>query len=400
MRIGEFAKVNHISIDTIRHYMNKRLIHPRRQGVYYHFDAMQQKQLDMLLAYKTMGFTLDEIIRIMNIKSFDFVQSDVERNALVEMFECQKRRINEKISQLNQVVEQLDAEIHNEMTAKNSGSPSSNARGIAFADLPMIVCSRCKENITFCDGEIKDHTIYNGTSVCRCGNILVMRDGILCGGETDIQPMDSNPPVHPTDTLFHNTSPAFVQEMMDNVNAMIAGLGSKDFEGKTILVLKSGIGTMAHSLLSHYDHIKTLILLDDSFANLSMAKRNLDKAFPDQRILYINGSVTDLPVPDGSIDGVIDFLASYENHRRGIPVYQPLNRLLHDRCMIAGLYIDAGDIESDLPHFISQTAVDADLQQNMFIKQSITQRKRIQWADGLPADKKDCYSVVNVYRRP
>ncbi len=48
MKIGEFAKVNKTTIDTIRHYMDMSILNPDKNGTYYDFDDHAQKDTKRL----------------------------------------------------------------------------------------------------------------------------------------------------------------------------------------------------------------------------------------------------------------------------------------------------------------------------------------------------------------
>ena len=53
MKISKFAEVNNVSVDTIRHYM-VGLVIPEN-------DEYCQKDIELILEYKWLGFSLNEI---------------------------------------------------------------------------------------------------------------------------------------------------------------------------------------------------------------------------------------------------------------------------------------------------------------------------------------------------
>ncbi len=62
MKIGKFGEVNNISIDTIRHYMDLSLIIPeKKREVTIFFDEYCQTDLELIIHYKDLGFSLNEI---------------------------------------------------------------------------------------------------------------------------------------------------------------------------------------------------------------------------------------------------------------------------------------------------------------------------------------------------
>ena len=67
MKIGKFGEVNNLSIDTIRHYMDLSLIIPEKRGTLF-FDEYCQTDLELILHYKDLGFSLNEIKELFFIK--------------------------------------------------------------------------------------------------------------------------------------------------------------------------------------------------------------------------------------------------------------------------------------------------------------------------------------------
>lgn len=59
MRIGEFAKKNDITIDSVRHYIDLGLIIPIKKAGQYDFDLRCEKDIKEIKKFKEMRFSLN-----------------------------------------------------------------------------------------------------------------------------------------------------------------------------------------------------------------------------------------------------------------------------------------------------------------------------------------------------
>jgi DNA-binding transcriptional MerR regulator len=69
LRIGEFARLTNVPVKTLRYYDELGLITPTRVDPatgYRYYSAEQLPRLHRLLALKELGFTLDQVARILN----------------------------------------------------------------------------------------------------------------------------------------------------------------------------------------------------------------------------------------------------------------------------------------------------------------------------------------------
>jgi DNA-binding transcriptional MerR regulator len=67
-RIGEFSRIAGVTIDTLRHYDALGLLKPEEVDPftgYRYYSARQLKSLNSILALKEVGFSLEEIVRIL-----------------------------------------------------------------------------------------------------------------------------------------------------------------------------------------------------------------------------------------------------------------------------------------------------------------------------------------------
>jgi DNA-binding transcriptional MerR regulator len=69
--IGEFSKLGRVTVDTLRHYDALGLLKPARVDPltgYRHYSARQLQSLNRILALREIGFSLEEIARILQEK--------------------------------------------------------------------------------------------------------------------------------------------------------------------------------------------------------------------------------------------------------------------------------------------------------------------------------------------
>jgi DNA-binding transcriptional MerR regulator len=101
--VGEVAKLAHVSVRTLHHYDEIRLLVPSERSAsgYRLYSGSDLDALQQLLFFRELGFGLDEIARIMGEPGFD------RREAL----EMQRRMLADKTAQLQHMVDAVDAAI-------------------------------------------------------------------------------------------------------------------------------------------------------------------------------------------------------------------------------------------------------------------------------------------------
>ncbi len=67
LKIGDFSKLSQVSIQTLRHYDDLGLLKPAevdRFTGYRYYSASQLPRLNRVLALKDLGFSLDQVARL------------------------------------------------------------------------------------------------------------------------------------------------------------------------------------------------------------------------------------------------------------------------------------------------------------------------------------------------
>ena len=110
IKIGDFAKLNHISVQTLRYYEKIGLIYPVKIDEishYRYYDLMQSAILDMILFLKGLDFSLEEIKVILEEHdNLDFLQEKLLEQQVA--LEKKSLEVQLKISQMELFREATD----------------------------------------------------------------------------------------------------------------------------------------------------------------------------------------------------------------------------------------------------------------------------------------------------
>lgn len=338
LRIGEFAESNNLTIDTVRYYIDLNLIHPIRRGKYFYFEKEQQNELDRLLKLKKLRFTLEEIKKITAAQSLSKIKTDVESSIYKEMLLRKRDEMSREAAELSLVLKELEDEVCN---IKEKHNNTFKEKGVAFSNIELLCCPRCGRNIEITEGILKSSGIYEGKSECECGYFLSVSHGII---RTKYNSKDIiNPYVEGHNYIdeFVNEAPKTFADYMMNSSREIARLViEKGISDKVLLFMKSGFGFLETSLLEQYRDASLMILVDDDFNKLRIAKKTIEAGFPDSRVMYICSELHELPIKKNVADITVDFLAGFINgFRLEHNIYEHIIPMLKGKSCIIGLYM-------------------------------------------------------------
>lgn len=102
--VGELAKLSGVSVRTLHHYDSKGLLSPVHKDSttkYRFYGKPELLRLQQILFYKKLGFSLDQIKKILNQDSFSLLSS----------LKTQRKMFLEKVEQSKKVVETIDLTI-------------------------------------------------------------------------------------------------------------------------------------------------------------------------------------------------------------------------------------------------------------------------------------------------
>ena len=110
MMIAAFARESRLSIDAVRLYVRRGLLHPEtgQKGgsrPYQIFSKLDVEKARIIRVGKTLGLSLEEISLFLNKRKFDGLEEDIVISFLAD----QRKRLTERISELEKLVLFIDA---------------------------------------------------------------------------------------------------------------------------------------------------------------------------------------------------------------------------------------------------------------------------------------------------
>jgi DNA-binding transcriptional MerR regulator/ubiquinone/menaquinone biosynthesis C-methylase UbiE len=301
MRIGKFGKVNELSIDTIRHYMDLGLIVPEKQGGHYFFDERCQNDLELILEFKGMGFSLTEIKMIFHYRNFGKITDYEEDTYYRSLFLDKYEKLDQEISNLVDMKDKLKLKL-NQLSAK-SNRPNSSI-GIDFRVLEMLKCLKCGEQLTLQDGVISRNQIMDGKLSCNCGEEYVIESGILIVGSP--KPHTGIPLANNISIYIHETDPIYLENVNKGLHWSKRKIGQVDLHKKVILELGSGVGFFLRTIYQQMPEDCLYIAVDHSLERHQFLKNILERTGSKRQFLFICADFLEIPIQDNSVDVLID----------------------------------------------------------------------------------------------
>jgi DNA-binding transcriptional MerR regulator/ubiquinone/menaquinone biosynthesis C-methylase UbiE len=302
MRIGKFGKVNELSIDTIRHYMDLGLVVPEKQGGHYFFDERCQIDLELILEFKGMGFSLTEIKMIFHYKNLGKI-TDYEKNADYQsLFFDKYEKLENKIQNLIAIKDKLKLKLDHLSTKSDV---SNSVIGIDLRVLEMLKCLNCDEQLTLQDGFISRNQITEGKLSCDCGVEYAIESGILRVGNP-YQPNAGIPLENNISEYIHETDPIYLENVNKGLHWSKRKLDQVDLHNKVILELGTGVGFFLRNIYQQLPDDCLYIAVDHSLEQHQFLKNSLERTGSKGKFLFICSDFLEIPIQDHTVDVVID----------------------------------------------------------------------------------------------
>jgi DNA-binding transcriptional MerR regulator/ubiquinone/menaquinone biosynthesis C-methylase UbiE/uncharacterized protein YbaR (Trm112 family) len=354
MKIGQFANNNNVSIDTIRYYIELKLIMPERTRGQYDFDESCQSDLDEILWLKSADFSLNEIQKIFSLKRFTNLKNDVDLEYYRLLFGNKKQELSDRRNEIDKIIKKIDEKIRN---TDNNLVKISLKLGMPIDYLHILACPTCKSGLRLVKGSIEDNLIIDGELKCsgeceygyeskskielknknrseknnnsnrnsngfcdQCQephSIIKIKDGILII-EKDCKENEPSKDII-EGHFIEQTSSDYVNLFYKSGQWIRNKLDLKNQEASIILEPGTGSGIFLNGVLNELNQETLYICIDHSLEKLRNTKETIEKHHNKTNIIFICCDFLNIPIKDGVVDILLDHFgtSNYNFHKEG-----------------------------------------------------------------------------------
>jgi DNA-binding transcriptional MerR regulator/SAM-dependent methyltransferase len=307
LKIGEFAKANKTTIDTIRHYMEMSILNPDKNGNYYDFDDHAQKDYETIVALKELGFSISEIQTLMLFERIGKYTGYNQRKTYKAFYKNKLGWIHGELNRLKTMQEKLEDAIdalpdHNEEDSRVAGAP--------LDALSLLFCKKCQQAYRLIDGHVDQGEVLNGIMTCSCGERLVIHEGIVYGEGA----LNSSEAFVFDDTFIEDYVQTTHIDYLKNLHLTLQWARKHSiFENPdkgSVLELGSGRGFFLRNMIEMIPKQSVYIAVDHNPNAHQWLKKDLATAGENLKILYLCCDFKAIPLQDHSIDYLIDATGS------------------------------------------------------------------------------------------
>jgi len=359
VKIGDFALKYNLTIDTVRHYIDKGLILPEKRGSFFSFTSESEEDIKEILSLKEYGFSLVEIRQMLNIKRLTNPVAYEKNQYYVQFFKTKLQEITENIIKLQRSEEKIKTQL---VQVSENRPEEKQALGVSMDALKLLSCPDCRSALNLRSGNIADNRVVSGEFACGCGRKYLIEDGILVSDRTE--PME-NPFGDNIDGFFFKYLQEMDREYIDLLVKDIRWLKTKFIkvqkqkQSQTFLDIGVGYGAFLRNIYPNLREDSLYIAVDHNINILRSLKQMLEAIHPRKKIVLICCDMADIPLGDGTVDTLVDIGGSSSfNQIKEDNLLVGIKRLLKGNSQLLGLYLINGPGKQDknfqLPEIQSQ----------------------------------------------
>jgi len=363
MKIGAFATHNNLTIDTIRHYMSLDLIVPEKVGSQYDFDDRCQTDLNEIIHFKSLGFSLHEIQNLLILRRIGRLTGYEKSLYYQSFFEHKLNEITATITQLDQ----MSIKLKNAVKELDNAALKPDIQttfGISFPFLQQIACHKCKSSMILSQGAVVNQKIVSGRLTCACGVAYTIEEGILIVDPLDListKALDGLENNYMEDYITH-TDYNYLSKLYKSFEWAYKNINLSGYAHKNLLDLGVGHGFFLRYFYESIGDSNRYIAVDHDIGRLKWLQRRLAVTPASFDLVLIACDFMKIPLQDQSVDVVLDISGS-SNYAFDKPDFllSRLTKLYRPQCdLIASFLL--------FKNFSSHSKIEAHLRENFMLK--------------------------------
>lgn len=294
MRISEFANEFQIRKSAVRYYTNIQLLYPTRTKMGFIYDDRCYDDMIDIMEYKELGFSIEEMKKIINYKRSVKVLLDEERSNITDMLDEKRNELINELDNLKGKIKTLDRRKLELQRAKEY-----EVMGVPLICLDILRCPECGQNVQIKNSDITEKGVVDGRIQCLdCGIVGRVEGGIINTRKSSdiILPRIRNRNI---DNKWQE-----VYEMLFNIENILKEDKSFWRDGNIFIFNGADIALISIALLENIDSGKMFIFTDKSMKTLQRIKSKIDTLNINGNLLYIclEDRIPIAPVADRVID--------------------------------------------------------------------------------------------------
>lgn len=305
MKIGDFARKYNLNITTVRYYVERSLLTPERKNNQYIFNESCMDDMDKILKYKYLRFTLEEIELLFFLEKTSKLRDYTILEIFSDLLIRKKYELEEEVKNVSSVINDLNEEIKHFSSIHHSENNDSN--GIPFTFIPNLYCPVCETPLSLESASISDNKISSGKLLCQCGYESEINDGvILCPKHTETTPFKAFENIESVASVTEDYGNEYIALMDKTYMWMYHQIA----EIKEYQYIMAGPFTV-NFILKYCDKFSrnTIFIITDPSLKRIKKMQDYMKDF-DFQTVFIAGNLKELPIRKECVDIYIDDFSS------------------------------------------------------------------------------------------
>ena len=301
MKIGDFARKFGVNVTTVRYYVEHALLMPERRNNQFVFNSACEEDMENILKYKSMGFSIEEIELLLFLEKTSKFRDEPVLGIVANILRTKKAELERKEQEIRRTIEELTEEI--EVFSTIEAEYAEDPNGIPFTFIPYLYCPECGAPLALESASISNNKLISGELSCVCGYEAEIDDGVvICEGYSESTPFRAFENIESVASIAEEFGNEY-RMLLDRTYMWMYHQIPEDMDHGKVMV-----GPFTYNFLLKYcqefSSDTTFIIIDPSLKRIKKMQQYM-KEF-DFQTVFIAGSMENIPLRKESVDVYID----------------------------------------------------------------------------------------------